>query len=58
MECPILFVFVNSSQIFSEGLLLIAINKVQASVTLNLDHGYIIYDETYNTSMHQRLGIS
>ena len=27
---PILFVFVNSAQIFFEGLLIIAINKVQS----------------------------
>ena len=30
IECPILLVFVNSSQIFSEGLSVIAINKVQS----------------------------
>ena len=29
IECPILLIFMNSSQIFSEGLLVIAINKVQ-----------------------------
>ena len=57
MEGPILLVFVNSSQIFSEGLLVITISKVQAFVTFNFDHGYIVYDETYNASMHQRLGI-
>ena len=31
IEGPILLVFVNSSKIFSEGLLVIAINKVQSS---------------------------
>ena len=30
IEGPILLVFVNSSQIFFEGLLVIAINKVQS----------------------------
>ena len=30
IEGPILLVFENSSQIFSEGLLIIAINKVQS----------------------------
>ena len=30
IECPILLVFVNSSQIFSEGLSAIAINKVES----------------------------
>ena len=29
IECPILLVFLNSCQIFSEGLSVIAINKVQ-----------------------------
>ena len=42
MEGPILLVFENLSKIFSEGILVIAINK--AFVTLHLDHDYIIYD--------------
>ena len=57
VEGPISLVFVNSSQIFSEGLLVITLTKFKAVVTLNLDHGYMIYDETYNASMHQRSGI-
>ena len=57
VEGPISLVFVNSSQIFSEGLLVIALTKFKAVVTLHLDHGHMIYDETYNASMHQRSGI-
>ena len=30
LKGPILLIFVNSSQIFSEGLLVIAINKIQS----------------------------
>ena len=41
------------SPIFFEGLLVIAITKVQSLHLISLN-GYIIYDETYNASMHQR----
>ena len=47
---PFLLIFINSSQMFSEGFLVITI-KGQSFVTLNLNHSYMIYDKTYNVSI-------
>ena len=54
IEGHILLFFVNLSQIFSEGMLVIAINKVQFFLHLISPNGYMIYDET-NASTHQSL---
>ena len=51
MEGPILLVFVNS---FLKDCWSSRLTKFKAFVTFNLDHGYMIYDETCNTSMHHR----
>ena len=45
---PILLYFINSSQIFPEGLLTIATNKIQSAfIRLHLDHDDMAYDMVY-----------
>ena len=49
----------NSSQRFSsqfKDCWSPQLTKSKAIVTLNHDHGCMIYDETYNASINQRLG--
>lgn len=42
------FYFINSSQIFPEGLLTISTNKIQSAfIRLHLDHDDMAYDMVY-----------